>query len=702
MSKLNSDILCFVNCLKIIKEVLSLDIWFKDANDKYLIDKGYSHEHVEISKAVPIDKNSSIIANGHSCAGDNINFGPSKMHIEKTEQGSYEIYETNITDATDNFLGIIGFSKDITQEILLSKFLGFAYRSIDDDEFSMTFLSEGCHVLTGYRSEELLNKQPAYYDLIDPEYRKKLLDRWVNDLKPDEIGSEEYPITTATGESRWVWEQFQERKDPNHVYIATEGFVTDITERKLAEKALAKSEERFRTMFEKAPLGIGIFHTPTGKAIQVNKKFAEILKRTPEEILSISWTEYTHSDDVKANWTNLELLKNEGSNEFSMTKRYICGDGSLIWVNMTIAPFSAEDTNHHLCMIEDITDRKEAEEEILFLSYHDTLTELYNRRYYELALHRIDNLSNLPISLVLADVNGLKLVNDVFGHLAGDKLLKKVAKVFKEETRENDIASRIGGDEFILILPKTGPEKARKIVDRINSSISNERIECITCSVSFGLATKTDADESIDNIFMRAENRMYNEKLLERSNMRSKTIRMITKALYEKSKQEQLHCERVSKLCESMGLALNMSHAEIDELKASGLLHDIGKIGIDLQLLNKETPLTEEEWSEIMKHSEIGYQILKSVGEFSTIAYYVLYHHERIDGRGYPKGIGGDKIPIQSRIIAIANAYDHMTYYYRHQEKKNKKEAAEEILKRAGTQFDKELSEIFIKKVLKV
>ena len=193
---------------------------------------------------------------------------------------------------------------------------------------------------------------------------------------------------------------------------------------------------------------------------------------------------------------------------------------------------------------------------------------------------------------------------------------------------------------------------------------------------------------------------MYRNKLLESTSKRNETVKVITQALYEKSNQEQLHCERVSKLCESMGLVLGMSESELNDLKTAGLLHDIGKIGIDLQLLNKKTKLTTEEWTEIKQHAEIGYHILKSVNEFASIAEFVLYHHERMDGKGYPKGLNGEEIPIQSRIISIVNAYDHMTNYYRHNVKKNKKEAIDEISKNVNTQFDEKLSNIFIKKVL--
>ncbi|HZK01686.1 MAG TPA: HD domain-containing phosphohydrolase [Anaerovoracaceae bacterium] len=704
MKKPENDLLLYIACLEAIIDNLPCGVWFKDRDGSYKVANKFMSEHLENPELLFKNwRNSHSEKSPISYDKISPNFTlPNDVVIKETQNGIFKISSSQVFNASNDPIGTVGYTEDLTQDILLSHFPGFAYRSVDDDDLTMTFLSEGCYELTGYKPEELLNKKPSYYDLIHHEYREKLISKWKdNTLEANIIGSDEYPITTATGETKWVWEQYHEKCDPNQIYIATEGFITDVTKSKLAENALAESEERFRTMFEKAPLGFGIFDTATGKALQINTKFTEILKRNEEEILSTSWMQYTHPDDIEPNLRNLELLNNGQPNGFSMVKRYIRGDGATIWINMTIAPFSSNrGLPCHLCMIEDITDRKKAEEEILFLSYHDTLTGLHNRRYYEQVLRRLDNASNLPLTMIIADVNGLKLVNDAFGHMVGDALLKVVGDAIRKECREGDVAARIGGDEFTMLLPKTGISEAEKIAKKITSRIATKKINNINCSISYGIATKDDPSQNINIVFIHAENQMYRNKVSESSDMRSETIKVITKALYKKSNQEQLHCERVSKLCEATGNALSMKQADINDLKTAGLLHDIGKIGIDMKLLNKISVKTEKEWAKIKRHSEIGYQILKSVNEFAPLAEYVLYHHERIDGNGYPRGIKGDQIPLQSKIISIVNAYDHMTNYCSETTKMNMAEAIEEIRKNAGTQFDKGLSEIFIKKVL--
>jgi diguanylate cyclase (GGDEF)-like protein/PAS domain S-box-containing protein len=491
--------------------------------------------------------------------------------------------------------------------------------------------------------------------------------------------------------------------DNNGELLGTAGYSKNITQKEKIRAELAQSEERFRTMFEEAPMGIGIFDAVNGKAMQINARYAEIVGRTRDEVLSMDWRLYSHPEELEENLHRVEMLMENKISGFSMDKRFIRPDGEEVWVNMTVTPFHSKTQKEHchLCMIEDITSRKKAEEEITYLSYYDPLTGLYNRRFYEEELKRINTSRNLPITLVLADVNGLKLTNDAFGHALGDNLLKNVAQVFKKECRTEDVIARIGGDEFVFLLPKTDGNEAQRIIERINNTISEKQREKIICSVSFGWATKHYLKEDIRKIFMHAEDTMYRNKLAESTSMRNETIKLITKTLYQKNRREQLHCERVSKLCELIGNAMRLSPDTVRELKMAGLLHDIGKIGIDENLLNKRGKLTELEWSDMKRHPEIGYHILRSVNEFAPIAKYVLHHHERIDGKGYPRQLKDEEIPMQSKIISIADAYDAMTSHRPYREDLSLSEVVAEFKSNSGSQFDSEILKIFIDQILK-
>lgn len=347
-----------------------------------------------------------------------------------------------------------------------------------------------------------------------------------------------------------------------------------------------------------------------------------------------------------------------------------------------------------VAIIRDITDQKRSLKHIEYLSYHDQLTGLYNRRFFEEELRRLDTERNLPFTLVMLDVNGLKLTNDAFGHQVGDELLRRVAGILKAESRADDIIARIGGDEFVILLPKTTFEEAEWIVKRILHGTSLQQVEKVVISVSAGWATKTVTEQTMMEVFIRAEEHMYRKKLVESQSMRNATIQVILRTLKETNERERVHSDKVSALCARMGEALHLDSDAVKELGAAGLMHDIGKIAISENLLNKPGKLTVEEYEEVCKHPEVGYQILKSVDAFSPLAESILSHHERWDGMGYPRGLKGTAIPLYARIITVADAYEAMTSDRPYRQGMSKAEALKELRRCAGTQFDPELVEL--------
>ncbi|HEY5556647.1 diguanylate cyclase [Acetobacterium sp.] len=344
--------------------------------------------------------------------------------------------------------------------------------------------------------------------------------------------------------------------------------------------------------------------------------------------------------------------------------------------------------------------QNEEKGKILHLSFHDQLTGIYNRRFYVEELKRLDTKRNLPLSLIMGDVNGLKLINDSFGHAVGDVLIKKAAEVMKKGCRSDDILARHGGDEFVIILPKTNGRETEEIIKRIKTLSSKEKVGGSDISIAFGYATKEKEKENIQEIFKKAEEHMYRNKLCESPSLRGKTIELIMITLYEKSKREHLHSIRVSEICELIAAKMNFDKDAVIQIRTAGLMHDIGKIGIKDEILNNPRELTPDEWNEIKKHPEIGYRILSSANEFSEIADQILQHHEQWNGEGYPKGLKDEEILLPARIISIAEAFDAMTSDWMFRNALSEEEAINEIKRCSGTKFDPTISRIFIEEVL--
>jgi diguanylate cyclase (GGDEF)-like protein/PAS domain S-box-containing protein len=484
------------------------------------------------------------------------------------------------------------------------------------------------------------------------------------------------------------------------------GTMLDITERKRLETALSNEKKLLETTL--TSVGDGVISTDNKGNIVFLNRVAEFLTgweqeaamgKSIEEVFNII-NEFTR--EKSENIVN-KVLESRRILELADHTILISKDGIERSIEDSAAPIVQENGEiiGVVLVFRDFSEKKLKQEKIEFLSYHDQLTGLYNRRFYEEELERLDTERNLPMTIVMGDVNGLKIINDSFGHVLGDELLKKVAEVITKGCRADDIIARLGGDEFVIILPKTNASESERIIKRLNDLLLKEKVESIDISVSFGWETKNNGEEKVEEIFSNAEDNMYKRKLVGRPHMRENTITAIISTRHEKSKREEQHSARVSELCKNMGEALGLPENKIKELKSVGLLHDIGKIVIDESVLNKSGELTDNEWKEIKRHPEVGYRILSTVYEMAEMAKYVLHHHERWDGKGYPKGLKSEEILLQARIIAIADAYDAMTSDRTYKKVLSEEEAINEIRRCSGTQFDPEIARLFVEKVMR-
>ncbi|MBK5247410.1 MAG: diguanylate cyclase, partial [Peptostreptococcaceae bacterium] len=477
------------------------------------------------------------------------------------------------------------------------------------------------------KPEDIIGKY--HYDM-NPGLPQKWRDVHQRCLKGEIITDDNDPFYRADGTIDWTkWEcrpWYETDGSIGGIIIYTE----IITDRKNAVESLEKSEERFRIMFEESPLGIGLFDFKSGKAEHINKKFKEIIGRDNEEVLDFDWQTITHPDDMVENLRLRELVLSGEITGFNMRKRYYKSDRKIIWINLTVTLLDSinESNPKEICMIEDMSKQIEREEKILYLSNVDSLTDVYNRSFFETEKIRLDVERQLPLSVIVFDIDGLKLINDTFGYSSGDKLLKAAGNIIKKCCRVEDIICRVGGDEFFILLPQTTELESGNICARIQCFAESHEVtfedSCLKLSLSMGYSTKTLGNEDFSEIITNAENSMRRKKLLERKSVRSDLITLVKVTMIEKSHETAEHAERLVNLSRAIGKEINLSDNDMFMLELASSLHDIGKMCIDQQILEKPEKLTVQEWNEIKKHPETGYRIAQATSELMPISEYIL------------------------------------------------------------------------------
>lgn len=543
--------------------------------------------------------------------------------------------------------------------------------------------------LMGYSKEQFTGKSiwdiGFFRDVI--ESRENYLEL----LKNEYIRYEDLPLRTAGGKSihvEFVSNVYTE--DKNKVIQCN---IRDITERYEAKMALDLSERKFESYIMHAPGGVFITDEK-GQYIETNKSASEMTGYSNKQLLKMTIRDITAEESLAKAITLFATLKETGKMSSELQFRH--KSGLKRWWSVEAVKLSEQ---RFLGFSHDITDRKKAEENLLFLGYHDQLTGLYNRRYFENTIIEFDTDENLPISLIICDINGLKIANDSFGHAAGDAFLVQTAKILQEMICPGETVARIGGDEFIIICTRMGSAEVNSKIEKIKSKVANFEVSGLHLSLSFGYETKSSSNQTFMETLANAENHMYRHKLFEEASLRGKTIGVIMQTLFEKSDRESQHSKRVSEICHAIASSMGFDSEEIDRIRIAGLVHDIGKIGINESILNKTTGLDNQEWNEIKKHPEIGWRILSAANEFYDLANCVLHHHERWDGHGYPNGVKHEDIPIEARIIMLADAFDAMTSRRSYRDGMSEEQAIEEIMRCAGAHFDPSIVDVFVNQV---
>lgn len=346
-------------------------------------------------------------------------------------------------------------------------------------------------------------------------------------------------------------------------------------------------------------------------------------------------------------------------------------------------------------------DRKKLEERLTYLSMHDPLTGLYNRAYFTAELERLADPLFAPVGMLVGDLDGLKLINDTWGHQSGDSLLKAAAGILTANSPPNAIVTRIGGDEFVILLPNATLPALEMLARRITKSVDTYNTitpltEGIVLSISLGFALATACPANLQDVFKTADNNMYREKLHRSQSNRSAIVQTAMKLLEARDFITEGHGDRLQQLVAHLGVLLRLPENRITDLKLLAQFHDIGKVGIPDHILFKPGKLTLEEFNQMKRHSEIGFRIAHASPDLSIIADYILKHHEWWNGTGYPLGINADNIPLECRILSIADAYDAMTNDRPYREALSHIQATHELRRFSGIQFDPDLIEPFV------
>lgn len=574
------------------------------------------------------------------------------------------------------------------EQLVVQMQQGLAIHEIICNQFGKPYdyrflsINDSFEKLTGLKRKDIIGKTVLQVMPNTEQY-------WIQIYGDVALTGKPFHYTNYSSELDRYYDVYAYSPKPRHFAV----LFSDITEYKGMEHNLYLEKEMFRTTVMSVADGI-ISTDAAGKVKFMNEK-AELLTGYRQEAVAGKELEqviYLIDSISRERWLNPAepVYASQQTVSFDSQKILMSHSGQEIPVEGTISPIISEagSTVGAVLIFRDNTEKKKKQDEILFLSYHDQLTGLYNRRFFEEELKRLDTDRNLPMTLVMFDVNGLKLINDAFGHQTADQVLQTVAWALRRECRSDDIIARIGGDEFVLLLPKTEWDLAEVISNRIQQSIKNEKVQALQLSVSYGWETKREPGTEMSEIFKNAENNMYVHKLVESANTRHGIVDVIMKTLHEKNSHEEQHAKHVSKLCAKLAEQMKLSRQQVDELQTLGWMHDIGKISVRQETLHKETPLTPPEWTEIKRHSEIGFKILSSTNEYIQMAEHVLHQHERWDGTGYPKGLRGSEISIQSRIMAVADAYDTMTSDRIYGKTMTHQEALAELRRFSGIQFD--------------
>lgn len=597
----------------------------------------------------------------------------------KDEQGACLYIEGFVTDITGRKKAEQALAKREEQYRLLFE-LSPVEIVLEDKDGTILDVNEAVMRRSGYAKEELVGKNVR---LFVPEHSLPIVEANLAALQQGATIEEEVIAISREGETQH--KLLRERAIPiNGDKMGVLSFSLDISDQKRAEERLRKSEKMYRSLVEHMLEGMVIVDS-LGRALFTNPAALQMFNvSTLAELGAIEFMPASLLEAI------LALPLGEGVTEqYDFTRH-----GHRLWLEVHGAKVDFEGDEAALVLLRDITKRKEEELQKEYSSWHDPLTGLGNRRFFEEVLRGY--AGSCP-GIIVADLDGLKLINDTLGHSAGDHLLRSAAAILRHCIRTEDLIARIGGDEFVVIITDARRSETESLIASIKAELAeyNARQPEIPLSLSLGYQVADSAAVSLAAIYKEADNAMYRDKLLHKKSSRSTLSHALLSALDSKNVETREHVERLGQRASAMARQLLRNEHWISELDLFARFHDIGKVGVADSILSKPGRLSPSERLEMERHSEIGYRIAIASPELAPVAEYILKHQERWDGEGYPLGLKGADIPLQCRIVAIVDAFDAMTNDRPYRSALPAGQALAELKRCAGTQFDPELVELF-------
>ena len=699
-------------------------VYLKDSSLRYIAVNTNMQRYYGISEEALIGKQLQDIKPGADALlwesrDRRVLFSGKPVFIEDSSDGRY--FETIIfpVDLTNQKRGVGGISRDISQRRQTEQTIAqerdraqtyfdiaaVLFVAFDHDGVVTLINRTGCDIL-GLPKESIIGKQwvenfvpeldrPLVYDVIRRIYQ--------GTVHPTDIN--ENGILNANNDVRQIEWRNTVLRDVNGDMSGILSAGIDVTDLRKTIEALRESERSKSVLLSNLP-GMAYrcsYDRNWTMHFASNGCFA-LTGYLPEELLEnkvMSFNEIICPEYRESVWNDSveHLSKNRGNRyEYEI----LTSSGERKWVldiNEGIYDESGEIVALEGIII-DITKTKLQFLQIQYLSNHDQLTGLHNRQFYDTAKKALDSEKNLPLSVFFVDINGLKLINDAFGYDVGDHIIQSTAAVLKANIKQNEVLARIGGDEFGILLSHTDAQACEQRMQELKNAFglhnSNERDRAMIINLSIGFCTKSDPSIDFSQVEKDAEANMARRKLFDQKSHHNAVLSSIMATLFERSYETKEHAERIGSFCTTIGKKLSLHEDDIDRLQLFAMLHDIGKIGISDQILNKPAALNDEELAVMRTHPEIGYRIAMASPDLAPIADLILTHHERWDGKGYPNQIAGERIPLLSRILAVADAYDAMTEDRVYRKALSQEQAIEEIQKNAGAQFDPDIAAVFL------